>query len=122
MQRVVITNLSHPQKRPILAKYCVSFFCRLIGLTFRRRLSPEEGLLLVQSRDSRLDSAIHMIGVWIDLAVVWINSKQEVVDVRLAKSWRPAYIPKQPARYVLELSAERLDEFHPGEQVKIESV
>jgi hypothetical protein len=34
--------------------------------------------------------------------VVWINSDMQVVDKVLARSWRPAYFSKQPAKYVLE--------------------
>ena len=119
MHLIAINNLTHPLEKPILVKYCVSFFCRLRGLTFRHSLPPDQGLLLVQSQDSRLNAAIHMLGVWFDLAVIWINSNEIVVDLQLARRWRPAYIPRQPARYILELSADRLNDFHPGDHVKI---
>jgi hypothetical protein len=122
MQQVIIRNLNRPQTRLITARYCASFLCQLRGLTFRRRLPPDQGLLLVQARDSRLDSAIHMMFVWMDLAVVWINSAGEVVDVKLALRWRPAYIPKRPARYVLELVPERLNDFGVGDRVQIEEI
>jgi len=121
MQQVNIYNLSCPQKPSIAAKYCVSFLCRLRGLMFRRSLKPEEGLLLVQSRESRLDAAIHMLFMWIDLAVIWINAASEVVDVRLARRWRLMYIPTQPAIYVLELAAEHLEDFKVGDKVKFEN-
>ena len=81
-----------------------------------------QGLLLVQGRDSRLDTSIHMLFVWMDLAVVWINSAGEVVDVRLARSWRPAYLPGRPARYVLELAAVHLNDFEIGDQLSFETV
>jgi uncharacterized membrane protein (UPF0127 family) len=58
-----------------------------------------------------------MLGVWFDLAVVWINSTYQVVDVKLARRWRPAYFPKRPARYVLEIAPQRLGDFHEGDQV-----
>ncbi len=121
MRLVTIHNLTQPNVRPVIAPYCASFLCRLRGLTFRRSLPPEQGLLLVQTRESRLDSAIHMFGVWIDLAVVWINSQEEVVDVKLARPWHPFYLPQRPARYVLELAAGRLCDFVVGDRVKIEN-
>ncbi len=96
-------------------KFCDTFLAQLRGLTFRPRLEPDEGLLLVGTRDSRLDSSIHMLFVSFDLAVVWINSKMEVVDKILAKSWRPAYFSKQPARYVLEIHPERWGDFEIGD-------
>jgi hypothetical protein len=121
MQHATIRNLSRPQTPPITAPYCASFLCRLRGLTFRRGLPAGQGLLLVQDRDSRLDASIHMLFVWMDLAVVWINSAEQVVDVQLARSWRPAYLPGRPARYILELAAEHLNDFYIGDKVSIET-
>jgi len=120
MQQVNIYNLSRPQDPAVTAKYCVSFLCRLRGLMFRRSLAPEEGLLLVQSRESRLDAAIHMLFVWVDLAVIWINAASEVVDIKLARRWRLMYVPSRPAMYILELAAGHLEDFKVGDQVKFE--
>jgi uncharacterized membrane protein (UPF0127 family) len=120
MRQVIIRNLSQPLSRPLIARYCVSFSCRLRGLTFQRALPEDWGLLLVQERDSRLDAAIHMLFVWMDLAVVWINSAGKVVDVCLARRWRPAYVPKSPARYVLETDPARLPEFNVGDEIRFE--
>jgi uncharacterized membrane protein (UPF0127 family) len=119
-EQVLIHNLTRPKFHPIQARYCSSFVCRLRGLTFRRSLPSGDGLLLVQNRDSRVDSSIHMLFVWIDLAVVWINNAHQVVDVRLASRWRPAYLPARPARYVLELSSDHLDDFSIGDQLRFE--
>ena len=119
MKYVEIKNLTNPLLHPIQAGYCSSFICQLRGWTFRHKIQLEEGLLLVQKRDSRLDSSIHMMFVWTDLAVVWINNGNEVVDTRLAKKWRPGYISSAPARYVLELAPERLAEFTVGDKIKI---
>lgn len=80
-------------------------------------LSSHEGLLLVQKRDSRLGSAIHMLWMRIDLAVFWINLSLQVVDVRLARHWHTVYFPRWPASYVLEVQVERLNDFQIGEYV-----
>jgi uncharacterized membrane protein (UPF0127 family) len=122
MQQVHIYNLSRPQDSAIVAQYCVSYACRLRGLMFRRSLPLREGLLLVQSRESRLDAAIHMLFMWVDLAVIWINAASEVVDVRLARRWRPMYFPMRPAMYVLELAEEHLHDFEIGDQVRFENL
>jgi uncharacterized membrane protein (UPF0127 family) len=122
MQKVSIINLSRPIPTPLTAGYANSFFSQLRGLTFRRNIPHDEGLLLVQSRDSRLDSSIHMLGVFTDLAVAWINSDFEVVDVRLARRWYPAYIPARPSRYVLEMNPARMGDFKPGDRVRIEGI
>ena len=99
-------------------KYCNTFLTQLRGLTFRPRLGLDEGLLLVGTRDSRLDSSIHMLFVACDLTVIWINSEMQVVDKIIAKSWRPAYFSKQPARYVLEIHPERWADYEIGDTVQ----
>lgn len=99
-------------------KYCDTFLTQLRGLTFRPRLSRDGGLLLVGTRDSRLESSIHMLFVSFDLTVVWIDSAMKVVDKILAKSWRPAYFSKQSARYVLEIHPDRWADFEIGDVVE----
>ena len=117
MNLVSVHNLTRPLARPVHARWCATFPCQLRGLMFTRSLEPEQGLLLVQRSDDRLASAIHMMGMWIDLAIIWINAQCVVVDVRLAQRWHPAYVPRQPARYVLELQVERLQDFQIGDQL-----
>lgn len=112
-----LRNLSNSAVRPVQAKWCGSFLSKLRGFTFRHSLGQDEGLLLVEGRDSRLDTSIHMMFVWTDLAVIWINSKNEVVDTVLAKSWRPFYASARPARYILEIHPNRMGEFKPGDIV-----
>ena len=86
---------------------------------FRSSLTPETGLLLVESHESRLETAIHMLFVFMDLAVIWINSDKVVVDTILARAWRPAYTPRQPARYILEIHPNRLSEFKIGDHRRV---
>ena len=88
---------------------------------FRDRLGLDEGLLLVEGRDSRLDSSIHMFFVPFDLAVFWIDSSLSVVDKVIAKSWKPAYLPKKPARYILEIHPERWDNYEIGDKVEFKN-
>ncbi len=117
MKYIQISNLSQPQKTPIVAKYCQSFFCQLRGLMFTKSLPEHHGLLLVQGSDSRINSSIHMMFMWMDLAVIWVNNELEVVDAVLARRWKLAYLPKQPARYVLEANVAKLGDFNIGDRV-----
>ena len=115
---ISIENKDRVLDGTIRIKYCDTFVDQLRGLTFRSRLSRDEGLLLVGTRDSRLDSSIHMFFVSFDLSVVWIDSHMQVVDKVLAKSGRPAYFSKRPAKYVLEVHPERWDDFQIGDTVQ----
>jgi len=119
---VFVHNLNKPALRAARVEYCDSFFCRLRGLMLRPRLARDEGLLLVESSDSRLETSIHMLFVNFDLAVFWINSSLIVVDKVLARAWRPAYFPRVAAKYTLELHAGRQDDYAIGDRVEIKYV
>ena len=116
-KQIIIENQNRKLENLPRIKYCDTFLTQLRGLTFRPRLGLDEGLLLVGTRDSRLDSSIHMLFVAFDLTVIWINAEMKVVDKIIAKSWRPAYFSKQPARYVLEIHPERWRDYEIGDTV-----
>ncbi len=118
---IIIQNPTRPVEKPARIRRCESFVCRLRGLMFRSSLPVDEGLLLEIGRDSKVDSSIHMFFVPFDLAVFWINSDLCVVDKILAKSWRPAYFPAQPARYTLEMHPDRFDDYHVGDRIEFQN-
>lgn len=117
----ILVQPAEAQIESARVKYCASFLCRLRGLTFRPSLTRDEGLLLVFGRDSRIDSSIHMLGVRFDLAVFWINSDMLVVDKILAGAGKSAFFSKEPARYVLEVHASRLNDFQIGQRVTFQN-
>lgn len=102
------------------ARWAAGFGSKLRGLTFRRRLAAGEGLVLVENRTSRVDTAIHMFFVFFPIAAVWIGEDGKVVDRKLARPFRPAYVPAGPARFVLESSPELLDHIQPGDRLLFE--
>ncbi len=89
---------------------------------FRSPLPDDEGLLLVQDRQSRTEAAIHMLGMRFDLTVVWIDETRRVVDVRIARRWPPVYFPRRAARYVLETGLHHRTNFQPGDQLYFEGM
>jgi uncharacterized membrane protein (UPF0127 family) len=119
---VRIHNRTQPTTPPLLADRCSSFTCRLRGLTFRKDLAPERGLLLVQRRENRRDAAIHMLWMKFDIAVIWIDSRGVVVDVRPAYRWRSFLTPDRAARFVLETRLEYLDRYQIGDEVFFEQI
>ncbi len=120
MKNIIVLNESRPMTASLQAGYCVSFLCKLRGFTFRRNIPKDWGLLLVQVKDSIIDSSIHMFFVFFDLGIVWINDSGEVVDRCIAKRWITIKVPKKPARYILEIVPDRLDDFQIGDKIKFE--
>ena len=115
---ISIENANRRIDGPLRIKYCDTFLTQLRGFTLRSRLARDEGLVLVGRKDSRIDSSIHMFFVSFDLAVIWVNSEMQVVDKVLARSWKPAYFSKRPARFVLEVHPDRWDDFQVGDKVQ----
>lgn len=87
---------------------------------FTSSLPENNGLLLVQGSESRLNASIHMMFMRIDLAVIWINKEYSVVDRVLARKWKLAYLPKRAAQYILETNVSNLSDFNIGDKVSFE--
>lgn len=100
------------------ARWCSSWLCRLRGLQFHRRLSPDEGLILVKEKDSNPSTSIHMFFVFFPIAAIWINSQGKVTSAQLAKPWRMVYASPDPAHYVLEASPEILKRISVGDEIE----
>ena len=118
---IYVNNLTKRLEAPARVGYGDTFQVKLRGLMFRARLARDEGLLLVEKRDSRLDTSIHMFFVPFDLAVFWINSDMTVVDKVIAKSWRPAYFPKADAKFTLEIHPDRFGDYDIGDKVEFKN-
>lgn len=113
-----LQNADQPIDRPARLRVCDSFVCRLRGLMFRSSLHRDDGLLMQMGRESRVDSSIHMLFVPFAISVIWVNSLMEVVDKTLAQPWHPAYFPARPARYVIEMHPDRLNQYEVGNKVR----
>jgi uncharacterized membrane protein (UPF0127 family) len=101
-------------------KWCKSFLSRLRGLTLRRSLMPDEGLVLVESRAGIAATSIHMFLVGFDIAAIWLDDDGRVVHKTLARPWRPYYASPRPARYVLEGPPALLDRVELGDLLRFE--
>lgn len=106
---------------PLSIRRCDTFACRLRGLTFRRSLASDEGLLFIESAESRMGTSIHMFFVFFDIGVVWLNSEGVVVDTVVARPFRPFYAPQAPAQYFLEGPPSLVEQVKVGEHLRIEA-
>lgn len=72
----------------------------------------------MEKQESRLNTAIHMLFVFFELGVLWVNDQGIVVDKVLARPWRLSYTPRVPARYVIEAEPSILDMVDVGDHVQ----
>lgn len=114
-------QIKHTESGQILipqAKWCDSFGTKLRGFTFRQTLGEDDGLVLVENSDNRVNTAIHMLFVAFDLGVVWVNNAGVVVDTIIAKPWKLSYVPQAPCRYVIEGHPQRLKDVKVGDHIE----
>ena len=122
MQEVEIVNNERPFRSLLHAGMCTSYWCHLRGLSFRRAIPYEWGLILGYKTENRIDPGIHMLGMRFDLGIVWINADGKVVDLRYARKWLSVLFPKKAAKYALEILPQRLEEFQVGDQISFEDI
>ena len=118
MQRITIVNRTRIDSKPLQAVIHNDFWGRLVGLMFREHLSPDGSIIIDQKSDSRIGSAIHMLFMNFQITAIWVNKHLEVTDVKIAKPWAFAYVPKKPSRYIIETYPELSNQFQMGDQLE----
>jgi uncharacterized membrane protein (UPF0127 family) len=98
---VRVVNASQGGAEVVRARWCATFLCRFRGLMFSPPPGDGRGLLLVEGKESRWGTAIHMAFVAFPIGVAWLDAHRRVVDCRLARPWR-LYLPARRASYILE--------------------
>jgi uncharacterized membrane protein (UPF0127 family) len=101
-------------------RVCISFWCHFKGLQMVRSLPSDQALLFVTGSEGRTHTAIHMLFMFISIAVIWMDASGKVVDKRLAKPWRLSYLPAAPAQYFLEANVELFDRVQVGDQLRFD--
>ncbi len=76
----------------------------------------------MQEKSNKIDAAIHMLFMNFDIAVFWLDEAYCVVDKIMAKKWRPFYIPKKNAQFVLEAHPNRFTDFNIGDVLSFEEL
>jgi len=102
-------------------KVCDSFLSRLRGLMFTRKLKDDSALVLVSENESLVSSAIHTMFVFYTLDVIWLDKDFNVVDKR--SNIRPftlSIIPKKPAKYIIELKANKSNNIELNDKLSID--
>lgn len=81
---------------------CDTPWTRSRGLMFRRALGEDEALWFQLDRPGRLTAAIHMFFVFFPISVLWLDREGRVVDMALARPFRPWYAPARAAATFVE--------------------
>lgn len=103
------------------ARWCDTFWSKFRGYSWQRSLPPGDALVLVEPGDSRVGSAIHMLFMFFDLGVIWVNEAGDVVDKVHALPWRLSYAPQAPARYAIEAAPALLAAVAVGDKLVFEA-
>ncbi len=119
MQHYIVKNITNENALPLVLGACESFISRLRGLMFTGSLSENSGLLFINPSEDRINSAIHMYFMWMDLTIVWADSAGVVVDKVLAKKWKTLAAPKKSAKYIIETHIDRFDDYNCGDLLEI---
>ena len=74
-----------------------------LGLMFSRRNKFNYCLIFKRPNSSILGSSIHMMFVFYPIAVIFLDENKKVVDIKkkIVPFW--FYMPKKPAKYILEI-------------------
>lgn len=118
MKTIKLENTSSPDKF-VNVKYCDTFWSKFLGLMFTKELKPDQGIILAEDNETRLNTSIHMMFMNYDLTVLWLDNELVIIDKILARKWLPFYIPKKPAQYVVELHPSKFSEYSIGDKLII---
>ncbi len=116
----MVLNVSQALNSEMVLEYCEAYWCKLRGLAWRRKLVKSGGIVLASKSVNKRDSAIHMMGMFFDLSIIWLDGNMQVVDKALALKWRSFLVPKTAARYVIECAPSRIHEFGIGDHIAFE--
>ncbi len=119
MKVATIKISSDDQPEQIRVKICDDFFSRFKGLMFDSAIAQNEGILLVQESESRINAAIHMFFMNFDIAVFWLDKDLRVVDKKIAQKWKSILTPSKPAKYIFETHPKNMQKIQMGETLQL---
>lgn len=96
------------QRRCFRAEVADNESARQRGLMHRQKLDDDKGMLFIFDHSDKY--SFWMKDTLIPLDIIWIDKDKEIVDIKesampCGKSNCESYVPKAPAKYVLEINA-----------------
>lgn len=93
-----------------------SYWDKFRGLMLKKDFKP---LFFDFGGEAKNRCALHTFFMLEPIDIVFINSKNKVVDIQTAEPWNPLIRPKEKARYVVELPKGMGERFSKQTKVKI---
>lgn len=102
-----------PDGYAITAELAVTDEERQLGLMYRKKINPDQGMLLVFERENFY--SIWMKNMKIPLDLLWLDKEKRIVHIErnvppCKEDPCPSYSSRFPAMYVLEIKAGSVDE------------
>lgn len=120
MPHFIVKNKTNKKAFPLILGVCDTFLTRLRGLMFTGSIPDNGGLIFINPAEDRVNSAIHMFFMQIDLTIVWADSAGVVVDKVLARRWKTLAAPQKNAKFIIETHIDRFDDYNCGDFLDME--
>lgn len=102
-------------------KWATNAFELSNGLMFSSKKRVDRGICLVMptKEDVKFGASVTMFFCIYGLDILFINTKNKVVDKVTLKPWVPNYTPKKPCKYVIESTIGKFKDIKIGDSVEI---
>jgi len=91
------------------------------GLMLTGKIGVDRGICMkIPISDSKYNASVTMAFCFLPMDILFVDSEMTVVDKVCLKPWKMSYIPKKPARYVIESSKNKFSKIKIGDKIRIE--
>lgn len=100
-------------------KLCNTIFSKFKGLIFTRKLKNKQGIIIPLNQEKISQAAIHMLFVFYNIDVLWLDKDYKIVDLR--RNLKPFTFakPRNKAKYIVELPADSTSNINIGSKLQI---
>ncbi len=111
----MIYNATKKKKIIGNVKFCESIFSKMLGAMFQKKI--DKAYIFPLGEELLYGASIHMMFVFTNMSVFWLNDEKVVVDKAFARPWR-MYNPKERASWIIELPEIKYNDIDVGDYLK----
>ncbi len=111
-------NVYYKNKKLLNCKVLKNF--RVIkGLMFSKKLEKNKGVILdLGIEKERIFSSVHMLFVFQELDIIFLNDKLQIVDKVRLKPFELNYTPKGKTRFIIETNSKIISNLKVGDKLQ----